>query len=124
MRGWPGFECTFSSGISRMAVGVRAASRLMMPGCASASWPKIRCPASRNDFVRGRSLVSTDDLLREIDERLRGVRLLVIGGDRHARGGRFADLHGLTDHRVEHLVLAEILQRIEHVAREDRAAVV
>ena len=51
MRGWDGFGTTFSSGSSRTAVGVRAASRLMMPGCASVSCWKIRLPASRNDFL-------------------------------------------------------------------------
>src|SRR5437762_7225290 len=124
MRGWFGFGITFSSGISRTAVGVRAASRLMIPGCASDSWAKIRFPASRKDLVFGRSLVSTDDLPCEIDERLRGVRLLVVFGDRHARGGRLADLHGLADDRVEDLVVPDLLQRLEHVAAEDRAAVV
>src|SRR6267143_5243455 len=123
MRGCPGFGITFSTGISRTAVGVRAASRLMMPGCTSASCRKIRSPASRKDFL-GRLLVSTDHLLREVDEASCGVALGLVHGDRNARGGRFADLYGLTDHRGEHLVISEILERVEHVAREDRAAVI
>src|SRR5258705_4806126 len=125
MRGWLGLGRTFSSGMSRTAVGVRAARRLMMPGCASDSCWKIRLPASRNDLVLSRGgLVSTDDLTREIDERLRGVRLSVVLGDRHAGRRGLADLHGLADHRVEDLVVPDLFQRVEHVASEDRAAVV
>src|SRR2546421_12780913 len=125
MRGWLGLGFTFSRGSSRTAVGVRAARRLMMPGCASDSCEKMRVPASRNDFdALGLALVSTDDLPRELDVRLRGVRLLVVFGDRHACGRGLADLHGLADHRVEDLVIAEIFQRVEHVATQDGAAVV
>src|SRR5437773_4821408 len=123
MRGCPGFGITFSTGISRTAVGVRAASRLMMPGCTSASCWKIRSPASRNDF-RGRLLVSTDHLLRQIDEALCRIALGLVHGDRDARGGGFPDLDGLSDHGGEHLVIPEIFERVEHVAREDRSAVV
>src|SRR2546430_2971566 len=123
MRGCPGFGITFSRGISRTAVGVRAESKLMMPGCTSASCRKIRSPASRKDFL-GRLLVSTDDLLRQVHEALRRIASRFVHGDRNARGGRFADLYGLPDHRGEHLVISEILQRVEHVAREDRPAVV
>src|SRR5205807_2059402 len=118
MRGCVGFGFTFSSGSSRTAVGVRAASRLMMPGCASVSCEKIRAPASRNDFVAfGLSLVSTDDLPRELDVRLRGVRLPVVFGDGHAGRRRFADLHRLPNDRFEDLMVAEVLERLEHVAR-------
>src|SRR2546428_11840430 len=124
MRGWLGFGWTFSSGSSRTAVGVRAASRLMIPGWESLSCAKIRLPASRKDLVFGRSLVSTDDLPCEIDERLRGVRLPVVFGDRHACGGCLADLHGLADDGVEDLVIPDLLERVEHVASEDRAAVI
>src|SRR2546428_1196160 len=126
MRGWVGFGTTFSSGISRTAVGVRAESRLMMPGCASVSCWKMRLPAERNDLLRaaGGLLVSTDDLLREIVEALRGLRAWVIRRDRDAGGRCLAHLHRLADDRVEHLVVAELAQRIEHVPREDRAAVV
>src|SRR6266850_3176914 len=123
MRGCPGFGITFSSGISRTAVGVRAASRLMIPGCTSASCRKIRSPASRKDFL-GRLLVSTDHLLREVHEALCRIASGFVHGDRHARGGRFADLYGLSDDGGEDLVISEILQGVEHVAREDRAAVV
>src|SRR2546423_3667587 len=123
MRGCPGFGITFSSGMSRTAVGVRAASRLMIPGCTSASCRKIRSPASRKDFL-GRLLVSTDHLLRQVDEASCSIALGLVDGDRNARGGRFADLYGLTDHGGEHLVISEILERVEHVAREDRAAVI
>src|SRR2546428_2167948 len=123
MRGCPGLGITFSSGRSRTAVGVRAASRLMMPGCTSASCWKIRSPASRKDFL-GRLLVSTDHLLRQVDEALCRIALGLVHGDRDACGGRFADLYGLPDHGGEYLVIAEILQRVEHVAREDRSAVV
>src|SRR3989475_10348653 len=123
MRGCPGLGITFSSGRSRTAVGVRAASRLMMPGCTSASCWKIRSPASRKDF-RGRLLVSTDHLLRQIDEALRRIALGLVHGDRDARGRGFSDLYGLSDHGGEHLVISEIFQRVEHVAREDRSAVV
>src|SRR5438034_8054329 len=123
MRGCPGFGITFSTGISRTAVGVRAASRLMMPGCTSASCWKIRSPASRKDF-RGRLLVSTDHLLRQIDEALCRIALGLVHGDRDARGGGFSDLYGLSDHGGEHLVISKIFQRVEHVAREDRSAVV
>src|SRR2546422_10263986 len=123
MRGCPGFGITFSRGMSRTAVGVRAASRLMMPGCASVSCWKIRSPASRKDF-RGRLLVSTDHLLRQIDEALCRIALGLVHRDRDARGGRFPDLYGLSDHGGEHLVISKIFQRVEHVAREDRSAVV
>src|SRR5438132_11584841 len=123
IRGCPGFGITFSSGMSRTAVGVRAASRLMMPGCESVSCWKIRSPASRNDF-RGRLLVSTDHLLREVHEALCGIASRLVHGDRDARGGRFPDLDGLADHGGEHLVIPEIFERVEHVAREDRSAVV
>src|SRR2546430_6421264 len=123
MRGWPGFGITFSSGMSRTAVGVRAASRLMMPGCDSVSCWNIRSPASRKDFL-GRLLVSTDHLLRQVHEALCRIALGLVHGDRDARGGRFADLYGLSDHSGEDLVISQILQRVEHVAREDRAAVV
>src|SRR6266550_2359677 len=123
IRGCPGLGITFSSGISRTAVGVRAASRLMMPGCDSVSCWKIRSPASRNDFL-GRLLVSTDHLLREVHEALCRITSRLVDRDRDARGGRFPDLDGLSDHRGEHLVISEIFQRVEHVAREDGSAVV
>src|SRR5437870_13873975 len=123
MRGCPGLGITFSSGRSRTAVGVRAASRLMMPGCTSACCWKIRSPASRKDF-RGRLLVSTDHLLCEIDEALCRIALGLVHGDRDARGRGFSDLYGLSDHGGEHLVISEIFQRVEHVAREDLSAVV
>src|SRR5712691_1745978 len=127
MRGCVGFGTTFSSGISRTAVGVRAESRLMMPGCASVSCWKMRLPAERNDLLRAAGgpcvplalLVSTDDLLREIVEALRGLGPWVIRRDRHAGGRCLAHLHRLADDRVEHLVVAELAQRIEHVPRED-----
>src|SRR5438132_8247649 len=123
IRGCPGFGTTFSSGISRTAVGVLAASRLMMPGSDSDSCWKIRSPASRNDFL-GRLLVSTDHLLREVHEALCGIASRLVHGDRDARGGGFPDLYGLSDHGGKHLVISEIFQRVEHVAREDRSAVV
>src|SRR5438552_1539122 len=123
IRGCDGFGLTRSSGMSRTAVGVRAARSLMLPGCASLSCWKIRSPASRKLFL-GRLLVSTDHLLGKVHEALRRVAPGLVDGDLHARGGRFADLHGLTDDGAEHLVVTEILQRVEHVAREDRAAVV
>src|SRR5437867_128365 len=123
IRGCPGFGITFSSGMSRTAVGVRAASRLMMPGCESVSCWKILSPASRNDFL-GRLLVSTYHLLRQIDEALCRIALGLVHGDRDARGRGFSDLYGLSDHGGEHLVISEIFQRVEHVAREDRSAVV
>src|SRR5207253_4553137 len=84
----------------------------------------MREPASRKDFDRGRSLVSTDDLPCEIDVRLRGVRLLVVFSDRDARGGRLTDLHRLANYGIEDLMVTEILERLEHVAAKDRAAVV
>src|SRR5713101_3726435 len=123
MRGCPGFGITFSSGMSRTAVGVRAASKLMIPGCTSASCWKIRSPASRKDFL-GRLLVSTDHLLRQVHEALCRIASGLVHGDRNACGGRLPDLYGLPDHGGEHLVIAEILERVEHVAREDGAAVV
>src|SRR2546422_7863509 len=109
MRGCPGLGITFSSGMSRTAVGVRAASRLMMPGCTSASCWKIRSPASRKDF-RGRLLVSTDHLLRQVYKALCRIASRLVHRDRDARGGRFTDLHGLSDHGGKHLVISEILQ--------------
>src|SRR5687767_4416123 len=125
IRGWDGFGTTLSSGSSRTAVGVRAARRLMMPGCASVSCWKIRLPASRNDFLLCEGLlVSTDDLLRELGETLRRVGPWFVYADRDAGRGRLADLHRLPDHRVEHLVIAELAQRVEHVASQDRARVV
>src|SRR6266508_4512032 len=126
MRGCVGFGTTFSSGISRTAVGVRAASRLMIPGCASVSCWKMRLPASRKDLLRALDglLVSTDDLLREIGEALRRLGARVVHADRHAGRGRLADLHGLADDGVEYLVVAELAERVEHVALEDRSTVV
>src|SRR5256712_9480303 len=121
MRGCPGFGITFSSGMSRTAVGVRAASRLMMPGCESVSCWKIRSPASRNDFL-GRLLVSTDHLLREVHEALCGIASRLVHGDGGARGGRFPDLDGLSDHGGGHLVISQILEGVEHVSREGRSA--
>src|SRR2546421_10725317 len=97
MRGCPGFGITFSSGMSRTAVGVRAASRLMMPGWDSVSCWKIRSPASRNDFL-GRLLVSTDHLLREVHEALGCIASRLVHGDRDPRGGRFPDLDGLAEY--------------------------
>src|SRR6266540_3304137 len=126
IRGCDGFGMTFSSGSSRTAVGVRAARRLMMPGCASVSCWKIRLPASRKDFLLCEDglLVSTDHLLREVDKALRRVRARLVDGDGNAGCRRFADLHRLPDHGVEHLVIAELAQRVEHVAPEDRARVI
>src|SRR5438094_473407 len=96
----------------------------MIPGCASVSCAKMRPPASRND-LRGRGLlVSTDHLLGQVHEALRRIAPWLVDSDRDASGGRLADLDGLTDDRVEDLVVAEVLERIEHVAREDRSAVV
>src|SRR2546426_6064717 len=115
MRGCPGLGITFSSGRSRTAVGVRAASKLMMPGCESVSCWKIRSPASRKDFL-GRLLVSTDHLLRQVYEALCGVASRFVHGDGDAGGGRFPDLDGLADHGGEHLVISQIFQRVEHVA--------
>src|SRR2546425_4634662 len=123
IRGCEGFGTIFSRGMSRTAVGVRAASRLMIPGCASDSCWKMRSPASLNDFLC-RLVVSTDHLLREVHEALCRIAPRFVHGDRHARGRRLADLHRLTDDRVEHLMVAEIPERVEHVASEDRAAVV
>src|SRR5438105_12258968 len=94
IRGCDGFGTTRSSGMSRTAVGVRAASRLMIPGWASLSCWKMRPPASRNDFL-GRLLVSTDHLLGQVDEALRCVGTGLIHGDGDAGRGRLADLHGL-----------------------------
>src|SRR5258706_12625328 len=109
MRGWLGLGRTFSSGMSRTAVGVRAARRLMMPGCASDSCWKMRLPASRNDLVLSRGgLVSTDDLPPEIDERLRGVRLSVVFGARPAGRRPLAELPGTPDHGVEDLVVPDL----------------
>src|SRR5678815_2512814 len=95
MRGCDGFGTTLSSGSSRTAVGVRAARRLMMPGCASVSCWKIRLPASRNDFLLCDDglLVSTDHLPREFDEALRRVRTRLVHGVGHAGRRRLADLH-------------------------------
>src|SRR3989442_13073723 len=110
--------------MSRTAVGVRAARRLMMPGSASFSCAKIRFPASRNDFLpRGtggsapRLVVSTDHLLGQAAEALRRVGTGLIHGDRDARGGRLADLHGLADHGLDTLVVARVPEGIEHVPR-------
>src|SRR5688500_10059953 len=110
MRGWDGFGMTFSSGSWRTADGVRAASRLMMPGCAAVSCWKIRLPASRNDFLLCEDglLVSTDHLPREIGETLRRVGPWFVYADRDAGGWRLADLHRLADHCVEHLVIAKL----------------
>src|SRR5215210_3045525 len=105
MRGCDGFGTTLSSGSSRTAVGARAASRLMMPGCASVSCWKIRFPASRNDFLCEEGLlVSTYHLLREVGEALRRVGLWFVHADRHAGRRRLADLDGLPDHGVKDLV--------------------
>src|SRR3989442_14473947 len=123
IRGCEGFGTIFSRGMSRTAVGVRAASRLMIPGCASDSCWKMRSPASLNAFLC-RLVVSPDHLLREVHEALCRIAPRFVHGDRHACGRRLADLHRLPDDRGEHLVVAEILERVEHVAREDRAAVV
>src|SRR2546423_12289431 len=100
MRGWPGFGITFSSGMSRTAVGVRAASRLMMPGCDSVSCWNIRSPASRKDFL-GRLLVSTDHLLRQVHEALCRIALGLVHGDRDAGGWGFPHLYGLGGHGGE-----------------------
>src|SRR5437899_439752 len=125
VRGCEGLAMTFSSGMSRTAVGVRAARRLMMTGSASISCWKMRVPASRKLLPwRGGLLVSTNNLLCEVDEALGRVGARLIDGDRDARGGGLADLHRLTDHRVEDLVVAQVLERIEHVTPEDRPAVV
>src|SRR5881396_53169 len=126
MRGCDGFGTTFSSGSSRTAVGVRAARRLMMPGCALDSCWKIRLPASRNDFLLCEAglLVSTYHLPREIGEALRRIGPRFVHADRHARGGRLADLDRLTDDGLEDLVISELAQRVEHVAPEDRSRVV
>src|SRR5207249_9995654 len=66
--------------------------------------------------------VSTDHLLGKVHEALRRVAPGLVDGDRHARGGRFADLHGLTDDGAEHLVVTEILQRVEHVRSEEHTS--
>src|SRR5438105_12798313 len=121
IRGCSGLGTTFSTASSLMEFGPFDARRLTMPCWASRSCWKIRVPASRNDLPL---LVSTCHLLREIDEGLRRVRLGVVDGDRHARGRRFADLHRLTDDGPEDLMVAEVSQGLEHVAAEDRAAVV
>src|SRR3989442_6755560 len=126
IRGWEGFGTTRSSGMSRTAVGVRAARRLMIPGWASFSWAKMRFPASRNDLrPRGtggaapRLLVSTDHLLGQVDEALRRVGTGLVHGDRDARGGRLADLHGLADDGLEDLVIAQVPERIEQCPSQD-----
>src|SRR5258708_9387077 len=119
MRGWSGFGTTFSTGSSLMEFGPFDASRLTMPCCASRSCWKMRVPASRHDLPL---LVSISHLLREVEERLRRIRLRVVHGDRDAGGRRFADLHRLTDDGPEDLVVTEVAQRVEHVGAEDRAA--
>src|SRR5579859_6821559 len=121
MRGCSGFGMTFSTGSSLMEFGPFDARRLTMPCWASRSCWKMRVPASRNDLPL---LVSIRHLLREVDEGLRRVRLRVVHRDRDAGGRRFADLHRLTDDGPEDLVVTEVAQRVEHVASEDRAAVV
>src|SRR2546428_14148018 len=130
MRGCEGFGTTFSRGMSRTAVGVRAARRLMMPGSASFSCAKIRLPASRNDFLPrgtggsdGRLVVSTDHLLGQVDEALRRVGTGLVHGDRDARGGRLADLHGLAEDGLEDLGIAQGPEGVGHVPRPDWAAV-
>src|SRR6266542_2206156 len=122
IRGCCGLGTTFSTGMSRIEFGLCEARRLTIPCCASRSCWKMRVPASRNDFPEG--LLSIDHLLREIEEGLGRVGARVVHGDRYAGCRRFADLHRLADDRLEHLVVAEIAQRLEHVPREDRAAVV
>src|SRR2546428_1579190 len=99
-----------SSGISRTAVGVRAASRLMRRGSVSLSCWKMRTPASRNDF-----LSKCRHLPRELEEAFRGVRARVVLGDGDARGRRLPQLDPLSDHRVEDVVVAELAQRLQHL---------
>src|SRR5207302_9570754 len=121
MRGCSGFGTTLPTGNSLIEFGPFEPRRLTMPCWASRSCWKMRVPASRNDLPL---LVSIRHLLREVDEGLRRVRLRVVHRDRHASGRRLADPHRLTDDGPEDLVVAEIAQRVEHVAPEDRAAVV
>src|SRR5438132_3591051 len=123
IRGCSGFGTTFPTGSSLIEFGPFEARRLTMPCWASRSCSKMRVPASRNDLPP-LLLVSIRHLLREVDERFRRVRLRVVHRDRDAGGRRFADPHRLTDDGPEDLVVAEVAERIEHVAAEDRAAVV
>src|SRR5437899_2065880 len=124
VRGCEGLATTFSSGSSRTAVGVRAARRLMMPLSTSLSCWKMRLPASRKLLPWRVLLVSTDYLLRKVDKALGRVGARLVDGDRDAGSGGLADLHRLSDHGVEDLVVAEVLERIEHVASENRPAVI
>src|SRR2546427_766743 len=124
VRGCEGLATTFSSGSSRTAVGVRAARRLMMPLSTSLSCWKMRLPASRKLLPWRGLLVSTDYLLRKVDKALGRVGARLVDGDRDAGSGGLADLHRLSDHGVEDLVVAEVLERIGHVASENRPAVI
>src|SRR5713226_6810974 len=115
MRGCSGFGTTLSRGSSLIEFGPFDASRLTMPCWASRSCWKIRVPASRNDLPL---LERIRHLLREVEECLCRVRRGVVHGDGHAGRRRFADLHRLTDDGLEHLVVAEVAERVEHVASE------
>src|SRR5688500_7481721 len=93
-----------------------------MPPCPpSVSCSCLRQPAVLYDFPL---LLTMHDLPGEIDVRHRGVGAGLVDRDGHSRGGRLTDLHGLPNDRLEDLVVREIAQRIEHVATQDRAAVI
>src|SRR5207245_3939220 len=121
IRGCSGFGTTLPTGSSLIEFGLVDARRLTMPCWASRSCWKMRVPASRNDLPL---LVSIRHLLREVDEGFRRVRLRVVHRDRDAGGRSLSDPHRLTDDGPEDLVVAEVAERVEHVAAEDRAAVV
>src|SRR3954451_1883304 len=96
-----------------------AESRLTIAGESSRSSERRRAAAARKS-----GLAKIDHLPSEIAVRPGGVGAAGIGRDRPAGKRRLTELDRVADDAVEHVVVTDHAQLVEHVAGEVRASVV
>src|SRR6188472_1905203 len=123
-RGWAGFGRILPTGISRICAWVaRDSMSETMPGPRS-----VVCASSNRRWMFSRNAArfsaKLDHLLGQVAERARRGRVRRVFGDGTAGERRLAELHGVLDHRVEHAMVAELLEVLEHLPGKHRSAVV
>src|SRR5690349_17986975 len=93
-------------------------SRLTMAGESSRSSDRRRAAAARKSV-----LAKVDNLPCQLAVRARCLGAAGVGRDRTADERRLAQLHGVANDRVEHVVVAHDAQLVEHVPGEIGASV-